>query len=82
MSSADESEQLSILMEKKDREEWEMSFKALAQPFFEVRPCPAAARSYRGPKARLCWWSCPRPDASAEFRVFPGEQKEIFPPLF
>ncbi|XP_035753505.1 E3 ubiquitin-protein ligase rnf213-alpha-like [Egretta garzetta] len=34
-NSPDESEQLSILMEKKDREEWEMSFKALAQPFFE-----------------------------------------------
>ncbi|KAM6032909.1 E3 ubiquitin-protein ligase rnf213-alpha-like isoform 2-T2 [Chlamydotis macqueenii] len=34
-SSADESVALSILPEKKDREEWETSFKALAQPFFQ-----------------------------------------------
>ncbi|KAM6326807.1 E3 ubiquitin-protein ligase RNF213-like [Alca torda] len=32
---ADESVALSILREKKDREEWETSFKALAQPFFQ-----------------------------------------------
>ncbi|XP_075580950.1 E3 ubiquitin-protein ligase rnf213-alpha-like [Pelecanus crispus] len=34
-SLADESVALSILPEKKDREEWETSFKALAQPFFQ-----------------------------------------------
>ncbi|XP_072704248.1 E3 ubiquitin-protein ligase rnf213-alpha-like isoform X2 [Ciconia boyciana] len=32
---ADESAALSILHEKKDREEWETSFKLLAQPFFQ-----------------------------------------------
>ncbi|XP_063178349.1 E3 ubiquitin-protein ligase rnf213-alpha-like isoform X3 [Chroicocephalus ridibundus] len=32
---ADKSVALSILHEKKDREEWETSFKALAQPFFQ-----------------------------------------------
>ncbi|XP_029861828.2 E3 ubiquitin-protein ligase RNF213-like [Aquila chrysaetos chrysaetos] len=34
-SLADESAALSVLREKKDREEWETSFKALAQPFFQ-----------------------------------------------
>ncbi|XP_068024256.1 E3 ubiquitin-protein ligase rnf213-alpha-like [Melanerpes formicivorus] len=32
---AESSVALNILLEKRDREEWEMSFKALAQPFFQ-----------------------------------------------
>lgn len=44
MSSTDESGVLNILHEKKDRDKWETSFKALAQPFFQVHLCVPACR--------------------------------------
>ena len=82
VSSTDKSVVLSILQEEKDREDWETSFKALAQPFFQVRVCPPAAHRYHVPKAPLCWWSRPFPDTSAELRVFPRGRKEIGPLFF
>lgn len=81
MSLTDDSTALSILREKKDREEWETSFKALAQPFFQVRPHPAAARRYRIPKAPLCRQSHPCLGISAELGAFLRGRKRGLSPL-